>query len=490
MNLKIFDLLSMRFVLKIIFFFAFSVNFITPAVFAVTDDNQDIDPLLNGQDFTLDLHGDGHFSARYAKNKEYFAIAKAKNSTYALTKHCLILEKDKKPSVADDRKKLSDGGVIGSYDENFVIDHSLKFCVDAKKTINKDVSYGTSAKIKLSSDQSKKVSVSHSYIFLDTTYGKFHFGNYENAADSLKLDAASIATIDGGITNDWYLSAKVEGRHQQARFFSKGDNRNSRKKNVQRNFYVLPHLYSSYYREYIGGGYNIHSTYYSPTYNGLGFGMSYAKQSSVNLPFNANKSEKPSCYTDIVNVGAIYQGWYSNLKYKVSLIGEKSLSNKQKEDYFDLNGLSIGGIAEYAGFKFAGSFANVFKSGLAKNPVMDVYLTKSFNESTEMTKEIDPGNSAYYTLGASYEIGPAMASLTYFRSKTESLDKRTKAEHKNILNVASLGTHYHLSGKKYRFTPYLAFNYFKTEEGDLYTSAHTTEDNSGYVLLSGIKVAY
>ena len=75
--------------------------------------------------------------------------------------------------------------------------------------------------------------------------------------------------------------------------------------------------------------------------------------------------------------------------YKVSLIGEKSLSDKQKEDYFDLNGLSIGGIAEYAGFKFAGSFANVFKSGLAKNPVMDVYLTKSFNESTEMTKEID-----------------------------------------------------------------------------------------------------
>ena len=34
MNLKIFDLLSMRFVLKIIFFFAFSINFITPAVFA------------------------------------------------------------------------------------------------------------------------------------------------------------------------------------------------------------------------------------------------------------------------------------------------------------------------------------------------------------------------------------------------------------------------------------------------------------------------
>ena len=31
----------------------------------------------------------------------------------------------------------------------------------------------------------------------------------------------------------------LEGRHQQARFFSKGDNRNSRKRNVINNIYLI-----------------------------------------------------------------------------------------------------------------------------------------------------------------------------------------------------------------------------------------------------------
>ena len=253
---------------------------------------------------------------------------------------------------------------------------------------------------------------------------------------------------------------------------------------------MLPYLYTGYYREYIGGGYNIKSTYYSPEYYGFNFGFSYTKDELDILPFNDNALAEKANYKDVISGGITYQSNYENIKYKLSVTGEKSLSNEVEDLYHDLNGINIGGVAQYAGFKLAASFANVFKSGMPKNLKIDKNLSQSFTDSIANGVQSNPADTIYWTIGGAYEAGPAMASITYMKSKTDPVDTDSGQNHKNILDVFSLGSHYHLGGKKYKFTPYAALNYFATEEGAIYSPVQKDDNNNGYVFLAGVKVVY
>ena len=197
---------------------------------------QEDSPYYKNKGFELDFHGEAHFSARYVENKDYFALENGVNHVDVLVDNNDALKNDANPSTATGVQKLSDGGILGNYHDNFVIANGIKFSIHAKNKPSEKVAYGTSAEINLETDSARRLVTNYAYMFLDTGYGRFEAGNYQSAADSMKLDASSIATIDGGITNNWIFSANTEGRHINANFAGSGSSENKRNRNVQRPF--------------------------------------------------------------------------------------------------------------------------------------------------------------------------------------------------------------------------------------------------------------
>jgi hypothetical protein len=370
---------------------AFSIT-VLPNEYA-KNDSEKYDEKVNKQNnnnnsFNLDINGEGHFLGYYTKNKWI--------------------------------NNESESGVS----------NSTKFAVNALNKLNDDISYGVNSEIKLSSNSIKP---KHMYVFLDSKYGRFEAGNYKTAADILKLDASSIATIDGGIDNSWVSLSGV--------------NKDS--------FHTLPYLYTSYAREKTGDIYPKTITFYSPEFSlPVKFGVSFTHK---NKNEDCQICNNIKAYKNVFSAGATYENDFDNIKFKLSATSEIGSKENENAQHNNLFGMNVGMGVQYAGLKLAASFANLAKSGL--------------NNDTKLKDTI------YLTFGGSYEVGPAMTSLGYFTSKASVNNSENK------LNLLSLGAHYHLGGKIFKFTPYVALNCFKTDNV-------TSGKKSNYVFLTGLKVVY
>ncbi len=211
-------------------------------------------------------------------------------------------------------------------------------------------------------------------------------------------------------------------------------------------------------------------------------------------------------YEHIVSGGVLYEYYFDEykLRVKAAAVGEYGKAGKpdgakyiydKYTEYHDLRGFNFGVIADYQidedqSIKFAGSFANLFKSGQPKN-ILELQSGKyeEVAEAKALFKSQD-NNTMYWTLGASYQYENITTSLTYFGSKMNDGDK---------LHDISLGAQWNLSpkGSKTEFIPYVALHHFKTEEDTSHKKERESSENQksevfnkGTVVVAGVKFIF
>ncbi|GHM58291.1 MAG: hypothetical protein sL5_06760 [Candidatus Mesenet longicola] len=187
-------------------------------------------------------------------------------------------------------------------------------------------------------------------------------------------------------------------------------------------------------------------------------------------------------YENIVSGGISYDYDFDDFKVKVSATGEKGQVKEIKGDrygiygkYNDLMAFNLGLSAEYFGFKFAASYANLGKSGQPKEICTrgadNKYACKDGN-----IKHLQK-DTYYWTAGAGYEFGSAYVSATYFKSKSAEA---------NELSDIVIGAEYNLAlnGNKNPLVPYVTWHHFETKEKDLPSDR---KNNKGNIFLVGVK---
>ncbi|WP_339048571.1 porin [Candidatus Mesenet endosymbiont of Phosphuga atrata] len=189
-------------------------------------------------------------------------------------------------------------------------------------------------------------------------------------------------------------------------------------------------------------------------------------------------------YENIVSGGISYDYDFDDFKVKVSATGERGQVKEIKGDrygmygkYNDLMAFNLGLSAEYFGFKFAASYANLGKSGQPKEICeRDKTDLKKYNCDGKKIDKLQK-DTYYWTAGAGYEFGSAYVSATYFKSKSAEA---------NELSDIVIGAEYNLAlnGSKNPLVPYVTWHHFDTNEKDLPSDK---KNNKGDIFLVGVK---
>lgn len=190
-------------------------------------------------------------------------------------------------------------------------------------------------------------------------------------------------------------------------------------------------------------------------------------------------------YENIVSGGISYEYDFDDFKVKVSATGEKGQVKEIKGDrygmygkYNDLTAFNLGLSAEYFGFKFAASYANLGKSGQPKEICIRDANNK-YDCKDDKVKDLQK-DTYYWTAGAGYEFGNTYVSATYFKSKSAEA---------NELSDIVIGAEYNLApnGSKNPLTPYVTWHHFNTKEKDLPSDK---KNNKGNIFLVGVKHSF
>ncbi len=360
-------------------------------------------------------------------------------------------------------------------------------------------------------------------------YGNVYFGNHDGPESTMKLDASSVATTDGGIgSKAWHKYVNLEGGHPLVEA-------SKNKSYVALNrFIVNPGLFSDYSSSFKESSfisnldYNVKASYYSPEISGLSVGLSFTPDQS-NAGDDTVDYDLP-LYKNVVSGGLKFQNKFEDFNFTVGIIGEASLKDSVTYElaksavsdfgdkfptlsdpstphdakglkFNDLRAVGFGAKIENEQFALSASYSNLFNSG----------QPKSIEFSNRKDVEYNIDKSYYWTVGASYYYGPAHMSATYFQSHNFSAinDEANLLDYKAIeskLRHLSLGVDFDISkiitdskSKYSKFSPYIAWHYFDTDETQSRALPATIKelesnnielDNKGHVLLVGMKYKF
>ncbi len=350
---------------------------------------------------------------------------------------------------------------------------AVKFKVDGKA----DNGLGYGAYIELNADTTAAEGYSNNptsrktYIYAESGFGRLEAGSTGDAANALKVDAATFARAAGGIAGDYFNYIDLAPGTIAA----------------GAKYYIVPGLPTAVglpgeqNTGYANGALQTDTSkergnanklsYYSPRIQGLQFGLSYTPDqnerggnsggfSSINATSSGANSTR---FVDVWNTGLNYQGQYNSIGIAAAVTGEwgsakdpvASGSGGVKLD--DLAAYNAGLNLSYAGVTVGGSYGKLDEFGVAK----------SFNS-----------DGHYWTAGAAYEFGPFAASVTYFDSTIEHGTSAT-APDQEFRNV-SVGADYKLAPG---FMPYVEVSFFDADNNVADTA--TTVDNNGTVFIFG-----
>lgn len=412
-------------------------------------------------------------------------------------------------------------GNIGDYSENMgmISDAILHLRAENK---NEDIGlrYGADVQFHVPVTEGKGASQGvnaargrSAHVFLNSKYGDLKLGYQFGPESLMRLDATRITTVDGAADSDWFRKVNLEG--SAANF----------------PFYVTPRLYTESFSSEseklsfrMAGKYNkdvmttlpFRVAYYSPSYMGARFGLSYSPRYDNNLFIVKEENDVRHVgpdYEHIVSAGTSYEYDFSqhNIKVKTSVVGEYGKAKKPNKDkhlykefveYNDLMGVNLGASADYKidenqAVKFAASFAYLGKSGQPK----DIKIKDGGNGYKQIPEKDVQGkdneeykriaglaqfdnNTMYWTTGAGYQYENVYTSLTYFGSRMNDGD---------MLHDVALGVQYDLSScNKSKFVPYAALHYFRTDEKGALKDQKDAEvpSNTGILLLTGVKFSF
>lgn len=233
--------------------------------------------------------------------------------------------------------------------------------------------------------------------------------------------------------------------------------------------------------------------YYSPSYNGFNFGVTFipdidqhgtvTRTKSVARDFASSSNDSPyngaMGYKNIFQGALAYEGKMSQVAVKLSATGEAGDAKKDVNtgaattyNRHDLRAYELGGSLGYKCFTLGGSYGNLGKSGAYKSTVA----------GTPVGGKKD---GHFWTAGLAYEHEKFGASFTHFNSKSAAFAfvsgtpaySNLKADTKTY----SLGMDYKLAPG---FMPYAELTMF-----DMKDKAANTK-NDGSVLLFGTKLNF
>ncbi len=393
------------------------------------------------------------------------------------------------------QKKQFRHSVPGDTKKSKLNNHSL--VNDAKLSLKivgeADAGFKYGAEIKLNADTSKakeefydgahSSKAQQTMGYVEGGFGRFVMGNYTGVTETMQVGASTIARATGGVNGDaryWWnnISGATKG--------ALGWDENGMPKIISVNaglptsarFLEAPTLPTNELGFAGIKGKNAGKiSYYTPSFSGFMFGVSYTPDlGSYGTIANAKTVTSSTVTTgapkfkNIWEGGLYYENVFDQFGVKASLTGETGTAKKinngvdLSKKYRTLRAYEAGLNVSYMGFTVGGSYGDWGKSML--------------------TKESNAKGTKYWTAGAGYEYGPFGVSLTYANTQRGVLANAKK----NKLELISLGLDYKLAPG---FMPYAEATYFKNK--DRAVDAITKEavgSNKGAVFLLGSKLQF
>ncbi len=387
------------------------------------------------------------------------------------------------------------------------------------------VKYGvvTEFEVDVTSDaKSAGLNADKAFVFAESQFGKFEFGNNNAVNQKMKVGPSYFARATGGISGKYLehvnlpMLANSTNLPQGATAVCEGGIQNVACANVKLPSFILipqsPVAHGGYakgfYNEDVSNsnalvGYKNGSfgqmedatkiSYYTPRINGWQAGVSFAPDTK-DSGAASSIAQFGEDINNVVSWGLNYSTNLENVGVALSLTGENGVFEKQKNSQISHNNLAAydaGLMFTYFGFTIGGSYGYWGKSLQPKNGVYSCDYNLSLelvNQDCSSDAEKKFGNASYYTGGIAYEFGPIAASVTYMASNFQ----------KNKYQATSFGLDYKIVRG---FMPYFEVTKFKFESNQpqalgLYDQTSISnlnrqlKDNSGYVALVGAIFAF
>ena len=313
-----------------------------------------------------------------------------------------------------------------------------------------DYGLGYGAVIDLEADVSADAknegfNAARTYVFLDGQFGRAEMGSNTGAAESLAVEADSIARGTGGIDGDWSYFAtpnRLAGVTTTAGYISNA---------------ALPGEHGSVNTFGDKSTYNATKiTYYTPRFAGFQAGASFTPSLNQRGQ-NANRlsgNRAPNGYGDVAEAGLNYEGQFNAFGLSAAATGEVGQGEGTNDN---LRAYEVGGAVTFAGLSVAGSYGD-WRSSLG-----GLY-----------------GDADYYTAGAAYDFGPFGASVTYLDS---TVDLTTGGE--NDFRNLVIGADYKAAPG---LTPYAEVSLFDANPDA--SAVSNGSSNKGTIVILGTELAF
>jgi hypothetical protein len=301
------------------------------------------------------------------------------------------------------------------------------------------------------------------YGYLESKFGRLEGAGTKSAAHKMGINAGSIARATGGIDGDTNLVFNGFTVNNLS-------NLNNNTENDQ-HFILSPGLPT--FCKCRSRANKI--VYYTPSFNGLQFGVSYivdpAIRGTLSQLHSVNKNAG-SGFKDVIDAAVRYDGKIQDVKYGISLSGEKSKAKNGsgKPDRDGIKAWILGGMAEYKGFSVAASYSDWMTTG----------RPKVRNSNAKF-------GSTHWTAGVGYEYKNLGVSATYMESKSantyigEAVALNAQETSSSKFKILSLGADYKVAEGLLTYVEVSPFKF------DRKASA---VNNKGTVVLLGSKLKF
>lgn len=325
--------------------------------------------------------------------------------------------------------------------------------------------------------------------YVETSMGRMEAGTHTGAAESMKLNASSVAHATGGVDGDWrwWVNPLIQGA---------GTAPSPTGGAVYANFVTTPNLPSNF--DTGGEDRAAKFTFYTNMWNGFKAGVSYIPDTEQHGTVShshivtdsavANTADawKRGGYKDVFSGGLHYHFKAKGMKVALAALGETGSAKNAgtvaaanggaatgvTDKREDLAAYELGAKVHYNNFTVAGSYGDWGKSGAYKTVA---------SGATTVTGKAD---AHYWNVGASYEQGPWGVSVGYFESEQGNSDSATGRASRSELQTVSVGVDYKLAPG---FMPYAEATFFDMDEK---RATGTNGKNSGAVVLAGTKLVF
>lgn len=399
------------------------------------------------------------------------------------------------------QNKLPDAVTENRYSDRYGAHNSSQFNIKAEAKTSSNVKYGIATRLEteLSSDQNRgRVDIDQAFIFADSAYGKFEFGNIVAVNQKMKVGPASFAKGNGGINGNYLKYANLPMQ-----------NNGANNSNIKLPNFILvaqsPIGHGGYAQSFYNDNFNknrlktlrngsfngaedaVKINYYSPRIEGLQIGASYTRDTSRSGAATTVFGNNSTTVNDVFSFGANYSGDIDNIGYAVSATAENGTVKQYQGSLDKRNNLSSYDVAttiSYFGFSIGASYGSWGNSLQAKNN-QGIYSC-DYNSGLALSSQNCSTNSqkfkdaSYYTLGAAYEFGPIGISVTNLKSTFQ----------KNEYKAISLDIDYKL---KRDLIPYFEITQFEFKSNQVQASdifTNQLQDNKGFVALVGFLFSF